>query len=171
MSVFEEPTEGERRVWRVRDLIRSLATEWFSTGEVGELAGDTPVPRAVPADPLDGLRTAVLIQQVAAGQAREYALEARGAGVSWVEVGAVLGFEGLDEPGVSAFEHVAERGVRTGVRRESVSWTCASCRTRVTDTGPYNGHPSDVESGHADACARHRGEIAVWEQGAGWAAR
>lgn len=168
MGVFGKPTEVERRVWRVRDLIRSLAVEWFGTREIREPIGDTSVTRPVLADPLAGLRAAVQVRRVAAAQGREYALAARGAGSSWSETGSVLGFEGLDEPEVLAFEHVAERGGRSGVRRESVSWRCTSCAARVTDTGPYCSHPTDVESGHTDGCARHRADIAAWTARTGW---
>lgn len=168
MGVFGEPTDAERRVWRVRDLIRSLAVEWFGTREIREPIGDSSMTRLVSADPLAGLRAAVQVRRVAAAQVREYARDARGAGWSWAEIGSVLGFEGLDEPEVLAFEHVAERGGRSGVRRESVSWRCTTCGARVTDTGPYGSHPTDVESGHAEGCARHRADIAAWSARTGW---
>ena len=168
MGVFGEPTDAERRVWRVRDLIRSLAVEWFGTRETREPIGDTSVTRLVLADPLAGLRAAVQVRRVAAAQGPEYALDARGAGRSWAEIASVLGFEGLDEPEVLAFEHVAERGGAAVPRRESVSWRCTTCSARVTDTGPYGSHPADVESGHTEVCARHRADIAAWSARTGW---
>ncbi|ALE85844.1 hypothetical protein [Pseudonocardia sp. HH130629-09] len=168
MGVFGEPTDAERRVWRVRDLIRSLAVEWFGTRETRKQIGDSSMTRLVLADPLAGLRAAVQVRRVAAVQGREYALDARGAGSSWAEVASVLGFEGLDEPEVLAFEHVAERGGAAVPRWESVSWRCTTCAARVTDTGPYGSHPTDVESGHAEGCARHRADIAAWSARTGW---
>ncbi|MEU9820232.1 hypothetical protein ACIGG9_07410 [Pseudonocardia alni] len=168
MGVFGEPTAQERRVWRVRELIRSLAVEWFGTREVREPISDATTTRLVLADPVEGLRAAVLVRRVAVGQEREYALAARGAGWSWAAIGSVLGFEGLDEPEVLAFEHTAERAGRSEARWESVSWRCTSCGARVTDTGPYGSHPTDVEHGHGEGCARHCADIAAWEQRTGW---
>ncbi|MBC3190928.1 hypothetical protein H7X46_07615 [Pseudonocardia sp. C8] len=168
MSVFGEPSEQQRRVWRVRDLVRSLAVEWFAATEVREPVGDTAITRPVLADPLAGLRAAVLSRWVAAGQVRDYALDARGAGRSWAEVASVLGFDDHDAPGVVAFEHVAERGGRTGPRWDRVWWRCASCGQRVADTGPYSSHPSEVETGHAETCARHAADVAAWAERTGW---
>ncbi|WP_433756331.1 hypothetical protein [Nocardia sp. CA-135398] len=42
------------------------------------------------------------------------------------------------------------------------SWTCTSCDERVTDRGPYEGHPADNETGHATDCPRHQREILAY---------
>lgn len=168
MGVIGEPTDAERRVWQARDMIRALAMQWFGQGESHRFTVTTMRTGLVLSDPLDILRATVLVRRVASAQERAYACDARGAGWSWAEVAGVLGFAEWDEPEVLAFEHVAERGGRPGVRRESVSWRCTSCEQRVTDTGPFGSHPTDVESGHAEACARHRAEIAAWVERTGW---
>lgn len=168
MGVFGEPTDAERRRWRVQTVIRSLAVEWFGTREVREAIGGSSVTRLVLADPVEGLRAAVLVQRVAVGEEREYAVAACGAGASWAEVAGVLGFGERDEPEVLAFEHTAARAGRPGARWASVSWRCTTCAAPVTDSGPYGSHPTDVETGHAADCARHRAEITAWEQQTGW---
>ena len=156
----------ERRRWRVQEVVRSLAVEWSGTGEVRDPITATSSGTGV--EPVAGLRAAVLVRRVAARQEREYALAARGAGWSWSAIGSVLGFEGTDEPDVSAFTQIAGRDERSGAWRESLSWRCTRCGQRVTDTGPYGSHPTDVESGHAEDCARHRPEVTAWQQQARW---
>ncbi|WP_308816404.1 hypothetical protein [Pseudonocardia alni] len=169
MSLFGEPSEADRRRWRVQEFVRSLAVSWFGTREVREPIGATSATRLVLADPLEGLRAAVTIRRIVVGQECQYACDARAAGWSWAEIGRVLGFDDAEEPDLAGFEHVVARGGRRRPYRDSVSWRCSSCGSRVTDTGPYGSHPTDVEHGHADGCARHRADITAWEQRTGWA--
>ena len=101
--------------------------------------------------------------------ARDYARRARGAGRSWDEVAAALQFDaaGHDDPSAEAFLWVAPTPSQ---RFDSIvtSWECASCAARVTDRGPFGGHPEEVEEGHLDSCARHREDISAYRQQTGW---
>lgn len=55
---------------------------------------------------------------------------------------------GLDDAAV-AFDWAA--GPPYSAYAHPVSWTCASCASRVADYGPYSG---EREEGHAAGCAR-----------------
>ena len=88
---------------------------------------------------------------------------------SWDEVAAALKFDaaGHDDPSVEAFLWVAPTPSQ---RFDSIvtSWECASCAARVTDRGPFGGHPEEVEEGHLDSCARHQEDISAYRQQTGW---
>ena len=108
---------------------------------------------------------------------REYAITARGEGACWATVGAALGFGELversgDDLGEAAFRFVTEGRmpeVDTGWPswRSPVRWTCATCGSRVTDNGPFAGHPDDAEPGHTTSCGRRARAIArlrpIWD--------
>lgn len=166
MSIFGEPTERERLVWRVRDQIRALAVEGFGAAVVQVPIGETSLTRPTVDDPLAGVRTAQLVRRTAEAQVRDYAIEARAAGRSWAEVADAIGLTGVDEPEVLAFEQVAGDRDRVGGGR--VWWRCASCAQRISDTGPFCSHPADTETGHTPGCARHAAEIAAWATRTGW---
>ena len=122
-----------------------------------------------PADYLAAAATARSVEYAAESLARDYARRARGAGRSWDEVAAALRFDaaGHDDPSVEAFLWVAPTPSQ---RFDSIvtSWECASCAARVTDRGPFGGHPEEVEEGHLDSCARHQEDISAYRQQTGW---
>lgn len=122
-----------------------------------------------PADYLAAAATARSVASTAESLARDYARRARGAGHSWDEVAAALKFDaaGHDDPSVEAFLWVAPTPSQ---RFDSIvtSWECASCAARVTDRGPFGGHPEEVEEGHLDSCARHQEDISAYRQQTGW---
>lgn len=122
-----------------------------------------------PADYLAAAAAARSVAYTAQGLARDYARRARGAGRSWDEVAAALQFDAdtHDDPSVEAFRWVAPTPSQPF---DSIltSWECASCGARVTDRGPFGGHPDDVEAGHVDSCARHQEDISAYRQQTGW---
>lgn len=124
-----------------------------------------------PADFLQGMETALRVARFAEGIARDWARDARGAGSSWTDVAEALGRmipvpEGED-PAIEAFVWVAPTPSMR-FDRVTTSWRCESCDKRVTDNGPYDSHPADVESGHATDCARHATDVADWKRRTGW---
>ncbi|MCD2193590.1 hypothetical protein LQ327_09375 [Actinomycetospora endophytica] len=125
-------------------------------------------------DPLAGVRAARLARDVAAGQLREQALHARGAGHSWDDIADALELTDTSDDsercgqqlGELAWEWLIEHrppapGGRRGMPGSAV-WVCTACRARVRDTGPYACHPDDRESGHASGCPRHRAALAAY---------
>lgn len=119
-----------------------------------------------PADPVAAIGEAQMLMHTASGLVRDFALKARGAGKSWADLVKPLGIESEDEYAdlpAMAFRQIA---YPPSQRYDTVyaSWECGSCGERVRDTGPYGGHPEDDETGHAEGCARHAGEIAAWQK-------
>lgn len=169
MSLFGEPTARERLVWQIRAQIRRLAVEGFGAREIAVPVSGTGLTRSGVDDALAGLGAARLVQRVAEVVIADYAVEARTAGRTWVEIGAALGITGEDWPGAvaeRAFDQVAHGG--DGWSRSSVRWRCPSCGEQITDTGPFTSHPADIESGHADGCLRYAADVAGWAEQAGW---
>lgn len=119
------------------------------------------VMHAQPANYTHGIEAALKVQFRARALVNEYALKARGNGVSWYDLSSVLDVEpDHEDPAGAAFLEVAPRpsGAFDRIR---TSWTCASCGQRVTDYGPYNGNPIDDEEGHAETCQRLADEMAI----------
>jgi hypothetical protein len=172
-----EVAPQERAVWAVREQIRRIARDVHGALFVEtSIEGCQVLTCAGLDDPLSGVRAAVLVGEVAAGQIAEYATAARAAGRSWDEVAAVLGvqegpynsraevvFGGLIEHRPLPVEERNGWGERSTAR-----WTCGTCGGRVTDSGPFEGHPADNESGHADTCARMGAEVAAYRRRWGW---
>jgi hypothetical protein len=156
---------------RVEKIVKdALVTQSGSAAIVSAPLGpgySTLVDR--PADYLAAAATARSVEYAAESLARDYARRARGAGRSWSEVAAALKFDaaGHDDPSVDAFYWVAPTPSQ---RFDSIvtSWECASCAARVTDRGPFGGHPEEVEEGHLDSCARHQEDISAYRQQTGW---
>lgn len=121
----------------------------------------TPMP--APADWPQGIATARRVADSARTMMVEYARKARGDGYAWRDLAEPLGVDGGgSDPAVAAFELVAPEPYMPFDRR-STYWTCMSCEQHVTDCGPYEGHPTDNETGHADGCARHHRESMEYE--------
>lgn len=160
---------------RARQHVRRVAVEVFGAVTVEEpVHGFRVLTRTQLDDPLLGVRAALLLFEVAAGQMRGWALEARGAGRSWAEVAGALELDEQDEddgpPDQVAWEWLIEHRPPHPSRRyrfepASTVWTCTTCRARVRDTGPFASHPDDREQGHAPGCARHAAAIARWRAG------
>jgi hypothetical protein len=129
----------------------------------------TAFDHPVPADYLQGMRTALQTARMAEGIARDWAREARGAGRSWSDVAEVLGrmLPDGEDPAIEAFVWVAPTPSMR-FDRVTVGWRCSTCDQMITDHGPYESHPVDNESGHADGCARQAAEVAAWKIRAGW---
>ena len=155
-----EVTPADRARWLVGDQLR----------EVSALLG-------LGVGPLDGIRAALFVRDVAARHVRTYAEQARADGVGWAQIGTALGLADKAERtgtpvGEAAWSYVIE-GLRPGQvpddpwRQHSARWTCGSCGQRVTDRGPFSPHPDDCEQGHARDCARYRAALAAFEQNRG----
>ncbi len=113
------------------------------------------MPRPVPA-----LRAALLVRHVAQGKAQDAIRAARAAGTSWAELADTLGVDG----GEAAYRvAVGPDDGWAWYQRQDVYWRCSACAELVTDSGPYEAHPANNETGHADGCARHLAEIAAYQ--------
>lgn len=117
-----------------------------------------------PSNYLDGIDAALRVGRVAEAIARDYAKKARGEGASWREVATALGFdlETTSDPSGAAFRWVAPEPSQP-FDRILTWWECASCGSRIADSGSH-GHPDDEEEGHASDCARHNAETAAFER-------
>lgn len=91
--------------------------------------------------------------------------QARAAGLTWAQVGEALHLKADDSgnsPGELAYEYATDAKNARPFDRWSFYYTCSACAKHVTDHGPYNGHPIDNETGHADDCARLTAAIAEY---------
>lgn len=165
-------------VSRVRSMVWAGAVEAFGATRLEDpIEGYRLLTRSRLDDPLAGLRSALLVRNVAAGRLIEFADAARAAGRSWDEIGAALDLE-ADGEGRSraevAFEWLVEGRVPQAPDRwpsfhaPTTSWDCVTCGQRVTDRGPYESHPVDNEDGHREDCVRHRADVAAWVARTGW---
>lgn len=125
-----------------------------------------------PTDLLKGAEEAIRTANVAMGVSREWVKDARAEGISWMAIGEALGRfipdpDTSEDPAIHAFEWVAPT---PSMRFDSVTvmWRCRSCESLITDHGPYDPHPEDMESGHVENCARHAADIAAWKIRADW---
>jgi hypothetical protein len=114
------------------------------------------------------LRVAQWWQNQAAGQVYRAACRAQGEGASWAEIAPHLDLEINGDPEASAYakaEKAFERiaGWPGSFSDVCVCWDCGSCGGRIRDSGPYNSHPDDNESGHTETCQRHRAAVAAHE--------
>ncbi|MGH3783351.1 MAG: hypothetical protein ACRDR6_17120 [Pseudonocardiaceae bacterium] len=173
-----ETTQADRARWAVQAQVREVAALLEGDGvrlERPSLSGPIgpgglgPAETVADVEPLAGVRAALFVSRAATGQIREYAEQARGAGVSWQQLGEVLGLAEeatyYDIPlGEAAWSFVIE-GIRPGQdhnsRRYQLSarWTCGVCGERITDRGP--AEPSE---GHADSCSRLAAEAAAYDR-------
>lgn len=82
-----------------------------------------------------------------------YARCARGAGISWQQIGAALSSELLTGSGAAAadgaFGYVADT---TAFGQPVFAWVCRACRSTIIDHGPRRA--PDGEDGHASTCPR-----------------
>lgn len=183
MSADEKDSQRDARSLASGQLDRltvKLAVDGYgATATEAPIEGYRALTRTVLDDPLAGVRAAMHIRNAGERLMREWAEKARAAGTSWDEVGEALGLlregQGFSRA-EAAFEYVADGrplpANDTGEWRSSaprnVYWPCESCGRRVVDRGPYESHPDDNESGHAEGCERHAAEVAAWKVRTGW---
>jgi hypothetical protein len=114
--------------------------------------------------PADGMRA---IELAARAGARDYIKRARQEGVSWHEIGDILGLEAPEERASTiadaAFNYAAGPATsRCALAYDrSFPWTCPTCRGVVRDAGPCSG-PADDEPGHRTDCKRLAADVAAW---------
>lgn len=141
-----------------RTIRAQLGGEVFTTRPIWEGAASTmEVPPFA-----EALRVALIASYAAMGLVSDYARKLRGDGVSWSEIFPLLGLEDIEGRAKheAAYEFILGPDTREFRFDERyVYWACGSCTQGVRDRGPYNGHPADNETGHAEDCARHQAEI------------
>jgi hypothetical protein len=127
-------------------------------------------------EPRAAIRVALDLHAAARTVLTDHIGRARGVGHCWTDLAPVLGVEKsateLDLTAAEAAFNVAATGQTTGWvsddRRWSrgfvptLRWTCESCRQRVTDHGPVDSYPGEMERGHAADCARHAAALTAW---------
>lgn len=122
-------------------------------------------------EPVTGLLAALSAQQAARAAVLSYVAAARGDGLTWDQIGQALrqpggiGDDLLDDSpyfvAVAAFEYVA--GPIEAFCEPTFAWRCRACGRRITDRGPYDGHPLNSQSGHSAGCARLAAEAVEFE--------
>lgn len=111
------------------------------------------------ARPLTRLQAAVWLRGAADNQLRSRIGEARAAGASWADIAGVLDLPDTDDPAAAAWEQAVGQGWG-----ERFHFTCGTCGAGIVDHGPYDPHPDDRETGHAETCERHRAALAAWRK-------
>ena len=138
---------------------------------------DDPWRRYPEPEPRAAVRVALDLRSAVRDVLTEHIGRARGAGHSWTALAPVLGVEKsaaeLDLTAAEAAFNLAATGQVTGWASEdrrwsrgfvpTLRWTCESCGQRVTDHGPVDSHPDEMERGHAADCARHAAALAAWD--------
>lgn len=122
-----------------------------------------PEPR-----PLAGLQAALTVARMARAQAHKFATALRGEGSSWRQIADLLEIPWSDHYSRTEQAYELVVGATPGTFSDTrVYWTCGGpggCGGRVTDHGPYNGYPSDNETGHTDGCHRLAAEVTAYER-------
>jgi hypothetical protein len=152
--------------WRLRDTALRYVTA------TGGTVADRPISPAHDygttreAEPLAGIRAAQVLEHAAARLGHDYLRYARQDGATWDDIGAALGMKGEPEYGVSAAEQAYEHAAGEPSQQfdpRTFYYTCGSCAQGVTDRGPYESHPHDRETGHAETCTRMTAEVTAWQ--------
>jgi hypothetical protein len=89
---------------------------------------------------------------------------AREAGHSWEEVGRTLAFKPDADRTVAeaAYEQMTGSATSWSSHGPLFVWRCTACVRVISDRGPYERHPADNESGHAEDCSRLAAEVKRW---------
>jgi hypothetical protein len=161
---------------KLRHTILHLAVAGYGATRTEEpIEGYKILTNTVLDDPLAAVRAARFVRGSAGAEISRYVDEARAAGKTWDEVAEALDIE-PDEDNYSsraelAYRHIVEREQLPVARRNNwsihdphTSWRCRSCKELVIDRGPFESHPDDRESGHAESCARHTAAVAAWQK-------
>jgi hypothetical protein len=164
-----EVSRREQAAWSTREHVRRVAVTAFDTIEQQEpIEGFHGLSRPVLCDPLAGVRAGRLVADVAAGALRDWALRARGAGHTWDAVGRALDLAAQPN-GITRAEEAWEWLIQhrpppptASTRPDAAVWTCTTCRARVRDSGPFDCHPDDRETGHLADCARRTAALEAW---------
>jgi hypothetical protein len=170
----ETPAEKARAQVRIRiaNMVDSLAVDGYeATRHEDPVEGFRVITRTRLDPALAGLRAAAAIRAAAYAQIYEHAMNARGDGATWAQIGRALGIDGEEWEGQDPAETIYRYLVwdeplpdvspSWGRREGKARWTCRSCGQRVSDDGPWEANPENIESGHAEDCERHRAEIAA----------
>jgi hypothetical protein len=167
-----EVTPQQRAAWELQTAIERLARDVYGAQIVQvPIEGVERATKRKLDDPLAGVQAALLARNVAVAQMQAYAEQARGAGRSWDDVAEALGIEAADdEPRDEQAYRLLIEGRPLPVdepswfHRPKAWWTCATCGQQITDHGPFETHPDDVEQGHADSCTRHAATLAAYQR-------
>lgn len=171
-ALFRDLRVSEQVLWRARlqKLIRRCAKEGLWTKEILEQPAGSDIGVWALDRPLLGLRAAHLIREAAIEQVTLHALQARGAGWSWDEIGAAMGLPtgGGDPREDTAYEWIVEgrdpdRSSRGKVGFPQTRWRCGCCEREIEDAGPFGSSPVCHEYGHADDCARWDETVREWD--------
>jgi hypothetical protein len=123
-----------------------------------------PEPR-----PLAGMRAALTVARMAQDQAYSFAKDLRADGYSWTAIADLLEIPWSDSyvRTERAYEMVAASAGSSYSGSPRLYWRCGGlggCSEYVTDHGPYDGRPSNNETGHADGCVRLADEDAAYDR-------
>ncbi|MFE3222907.1 hypothetical protein [Nocardia sp. NPDC059228] len=131
---------------------------------ISQFTGHNYGDHDVPTDYLQAIEVAERLSGIACALMIDYADKPRGQGSSWAEIATAMTIDPdeVDDPAIEAFERVAPPDRYRWRADNYTTWTCVSCGQRVTDRGPYDGHPVDNESGHAEGCERHQRDICAY---------
>jgi hypothetical protein len=116
------------------------------------------------------LRVARQVELAARREVGMHIRRAREDGLSWHEIGGLLGFGPLAaeaDVSVASYAFDCTIGPRsTGPWYDSpvFMWTCSACGELVRDRGPVL-MPAADEKGHADGCGRLVAAMADWQAG------
>lgn len=105
---------------------------------------------------------AIVLCDRAIVEAHNQICKARAEGASWEYIAEVVGLTDRDGAGHSPAEqafYLVVPETPGSFEPSSTSWRCGSCGRLVEDRGPFNSHPVDNESGHAEECARLAAEV------------
>lgn len=150
----------------IRRLVEQVVRAAVPPGDIVELPAFPGAATTWPKPtPMAGFAAARQVVALAEQEVHKYAVQLRGEGMSWRELADLMEMPWSDVYSRTerAFELVAGPDSRevwsSGPR---VYWYCGGplgCGEHITDRGPYNGHPRDDESGHAEDCRRQADEI------------
>ena len=171
-----EVTPQQRAVWELQTTIERVARDVHGAQVVQvPIEGFERATRRTLDDPLAGVRAALLARNVAMAQMRVYAEQARGAGRSWDDVAEALEIEATEDSEqrdeqaylllIEGRPLPADEPSRWN--RPTARWTCTSCGQRVSDHGPFESHPDDIEHGHANSCMRRVAAVAAYQPDGG----
>jgi len=139
---------------------------------IGRQLGAEVVPEgADPAQllaPAAALRVARQVELAAHAEVSMHIRRAREDGLSWHEIGGLLGFGPLAaDASVPVADYtfdylVGPRSARPWFDPPVFLWTCPVCRQTVRGRGPVL-MPAADEKGHADGCGRLAAAMAEWQ--------
>jgi hypothetical protein len=194
MGLFDGPqTPPEKRHDQARQAVSSAVARLvadehgaagFETRDLYPGAGD--IWRGQHPTPGPHLEAVMALRAAVAQEERRAIDNARGAGMTWDQIGEALGLardaQDVDEPlALAAWRYAAMRAMpgapdpdsawRYG-RGPTADWRCRECTGTIHETHPDNG-PVDAEQGHRPGCARYAAVVAEvqarWDDEDDWA--